>query len=398
MFPIGCLLLAILLVWPLGEPSRRVRRTGTAAATFLLTCAPLIALVSQHEGRLSLGETGRLNYAWYVNHLEPYWQGWTGDGGSPGTRSAGSAPPAIVVPTLAKPTHGTPTHPPRILFDRPRVLEFSAPVGGTYPLWFDPSYWYEGARTRLELRQQIRTFVGNLAQCKPMTSLLACALVILAVGLWRGARQGAEHTVSSVAAWPLLWPVAVCCLYAAVHVESRFFAGFLVIFWLAVARLPVLRLPVAPALLAAVLLVFLGSVVRNMKAVPLLQAADTRIVAANLKAIGVRAGDRVAVVGNGLDSYYARLARVRIVAEGPNPGELWSRECGGIGILKEKLRNAGVKVLIAEDQPDGYACAGWRDVPGTLSKRFSMLILGESPEFALNASSASPPSVSWTKR
>lgn len=117
MFPIGVLLLAILGIWPWKKlrPARRLLSVGTATTVFLLTCAPLIVLISQREGRPSLGETGKLNYAWYVNQLEPYWQGWTGGGEA----------------------HGTPQHPPRVLQEHPRVLEFAVPVGGTYALWFD---------------------------------------------------------------------------------------------------------------------------------------------------------------------------------------------------------------------------------------------------------------------
>ena len=48
-------------------------------------------------------------------------------------------------------------HPTRKVFDRPAIYEFgSDPVGGTYPIWYDPSYWHEGETPHFDLRGQLR--------------------------------------------------------------------------------------------------------------------------------------------------------------------------------------------------------------------------------------------------
>lgn len=93
---------------------------------------PLVVLVSRRTGHASIGEAGRLNYVWFVNGLQPY-VGWTGEPAAPS---------------------GTPEHPPRSLLERPLVLEFASPLPGTYPLWYDPSYWYAGIKIRFDLKQQ----------------------------------------------------------------------------------------------------------------------------------------------------------------------------------------------------------------------------------------------------
>ena len=40
----------------------------------------------------------------------------------------------------------TPGHPPRRISEAPLILEFRTPVGGTHPLWYDASYWWDGLR------------------------------------------------------------------------------------------------------------------------------------------------------------------------------------------------------------------------------------------------------------
>jgi len=53
------------------------------------------------------------------------------------------------------PGTGIPAHPQRKLADEPTVYEFAAPIGGSYPLWYDPSYWYEGIKPHFSLKGQL---------------------------------------------------------------------------------------------------------------------------------------------------------------------------------------------------------------------------------------------------
>ena len=92
-----------------------------AFLSFSVVAGPFLTAISKAKGRLTFGDTGRLNYSWYVNGTTR-WIHWQGEG--------------LGV--------GTPVHPTRKVFDRPAVYEFGSPVGGTYPPWYDPSYWYQG--------------------------------------------------------------------------------------------------------------------------------------------------------------------------------------------------------------------------------------------------------------
>src|SRR5258707_7029828 len=91
---------------------KRLLLLSISLVIFFILCSPWVYFLSRSKGHLSMGESAKLNYAWFVNGVEPYvhWQG--------GPDSC-----------------GVPTHPPRIINTDPTVYEFATPIAGTYPLW-----------------------------------------------------------------------------------------------------------------------------------------------------------------------------------------------------------------------------------------------------------------------
>ena len=83
MFPLSLVLL--LIAWIV----LRWRRALMAAFVFGLLSAPLIAAVSKATGHLTFGDTGRLNYAWYVNGVA--FRLWEGGPAGVGTAAASAA-------------------------------------------------------------------------------------------------------------------------------------------------------------------------------------------------------------------------------------------------------------------------------------------------------------------
>ncbi|MGA2434200.1 MAG: hypothetical protein ABSG25_02845, partial [Bryobacteraceae bacterium] len=239
MLPLGLALIAILLVWP---PSPNVSRKKLllAALVALLAAAPLAALLSRQAGHFSVGESGRLNYLWHVNGIQQY-VGWTGDSGN---------------------RYGAPLHPIRRLMEKPLTLEFAAPIGGTYPLWYDPAYWYAGAAPRLDWRQQLATLRRNLRGYFTlglwMSGLLAGAAALWILALWRGREpvKGTSSPASRETRWLLAWPLAAYLMYALLYVDYRYVGAFLAVFWLSKYTPLVLRVSAraSTAVLACLLL------------------------------------------------------------------------------------------------------------------------------------------------
>jgi 4-amino-4-deoxy-L-arabinose transferase-like glycosyltransferase len=123
VFPLAFVILLVALFLT-RDRKKAVPKVVLATIVFLLLSTPFVVALSKSKGRLTIGDTGKLNYAWHVNHIESF--NWQGD----------------------NPGNGIPKHPSRRIFNAPPVYEFATPVGGTYPNWYDPSYWYDGVVSR----------------------------------------------------------------------------------------------------------------------------------------------------------------------------------------------------------------------------------------------------------
>jgi 4-amino-4-deoxy-L-arabinose transferase-like glycosyltransferase len=107
-------------------------RVLAAGLAFLALSAPWFLALSHAKGQFTFGDSGKVNYVLLVNRSTPTW--YFQDLGTAG---------------------GQFLHPVRKIFDNPPIYEFSTPVGGTIPVWYDPSYWADGAKPPFLLKRQI---------------------------------------------------------------------------------------------------------------------------------------------------------------------------------------------------------------------------------------------------
>ena len=165
--------------------------------------------------------------------------------------------------------------------------------------------------------------------------------------------------------WPILVPaVATFVMYAMVHWEERYTIGAMpVVFGTAMAATGFSGAGRSAYVLRAASLTLGLSVVCWVLPLSMLNAyldglnsAQQVVVAERLRAMGIEPGDHVAMIGDGFNEYWARLEKVRIVAEAPNlntdktgdsPAEFWDSspeiELRVLNILK----SAGAKAVIA---------------------------------------------------
>ena len=305
MFPIGLLGLAVFWILP---PTRLVKRRDIAFAglMLLIVTAPLVGALSFRSRKPTIGEAGRLNYVWEVNRFHRH-AGWIGGG-----------------------DQGTPEHAPRKLMDKPLLLEFAAPVSGTFPLWYDPSYWYAGVKTKIDWGQQWAALKENARVywevLRFMNGLMAGAF-LLGVLILRDRKFAKPERRW---AWQLLWPFSVGCLYWLVCAEPRYVAAFFIFFWMALYGVMMIRAAATPrkVILATVIATMLiPSIVVAIARFRLVESDSARPVqqrvAADLQAMGLARGERVAIVGDGFEAYYAQIAGLRIVAQVPSEEEFW---------------------------------------------------------------------------
>jgi hypothetical protein len=333
---------------------------------FLLISAPFIASISHAKGKLTFGEAGKLTYIKYVNDVPyPHWQGET-------------------------PDNSTPRHPSRKIFDDPPIYEFGTPIGGTYPICYDPSYWYEGVVSRFDSKQLIRQLISSALFYFDMFFRQQGALVAGILLLYLMSRWQPLRIRDIVQQWGLaLLALTAFGMYAVVYVEGRYIGVFLMLFWadlLANVRLPESNTSKRlAALLSVVMILFMlmNIVAFNLEGYNSLTGDGNRNQLANIEAgppswpgevaevlhrLGVQPGEKVAVIGYAFESFWARLAKVKIVAEMFE----WEADRFWLGdsLLQSKAFQAfagtGAKAIVAEHVPSYVSLTDWHQV-GTSS-------------------------------
>jgi hypothetical protein len=329
-------------------------RAGVSLLVFLIVASPLILALSSAQGRLTFGDSAKLNYACYLYGIGGVnWQGQP-----PGT--------------------GTPKHPPQKVLDEPPIYEYAAHLKGTYPPMYDPAYWDDGMKARFTLRAQARALFADMMEYFQlfvlMQGAILGAIVTLLVlgGTWLSViRNLAKY------AFLLVPPLAAFCMYALVHVELRMVAAYLVLFW--VAMLSGIRLPASPEckrIAAAVIISMLvslgvqlvGRVVKDFNNGISDPQKVNWIVANELRRMGVAPGDTVASAGNSFNSSWAQIAEVSIVAETPDYGTesfWWAGDPQAKAQVFQAFAKTGAKALVADRMPSPHWSADWQQIGNT---------------------------------
>ncbi|MGQ0549413.1 MAG: hypothetical protein ACT4PY_07060 [Armatimonadota bacterium] len=373
MFPLGMVFLVLAVV-----PRPRtivlphlLSRAGLALAVFLLVAAVHVAGLYATKGRLTLGDSAWLNYLWHVNRVGVlHYQG-------------------------GRPDLGTPRNPTRMIADDPAAYEFAGPVVATYPPWFDPAYWYRGLRPRPDPKGHLITAKWSLRLYGTEHALrhwLPSGMALIFVGAYLTRRRW--WSVEALVRHTVLWTAGAAALtmYAVIHLESRYIAPFVTLLWLGAVtgvRLPPGRQVIRSAsiVLVAVLMVHAALVVvvtaRGARAIRRESIAHRSSrpvdvhwrVAQALRQMDMQPGDRVAVIGPGIRAYWARLGRLRIVAEVPawEEGEFWTAEARTRQAILDRFAAVGAKIVVHEisARPEArrvtidYDAMGWQRIGGT---------------------------------
>ena len=359
MFPLAFTFLFASL--PLGRTwYRALPRVFTAFASFVVIAGPMIYSLSALKGRFTFGETGRINYIWHVNGNEfswshfPHWQ-----------KGIGS---------------GVPLHPARRIFESPAIYEFPALAKGTYPMWYDPPFYWEGISPRWNARQQAATLrrsasaYGKIFLRGPQCMMIPGFFLLCLIS-----RRGSSIIREVAGQWRLLLPaVAAFGMYAVVHVQSRYIGAFGVLFWLGL--LSGLRLPegfssqkwIWCTTLGVTITMLTGTVIWTIHHAVREQFSTFEVVqlqyANHLKHLGLQPGEKVAIMGGAVEALrWARLARVQIAAEMPwtEMEKFWQADDATRRRIVETFASTGVKAIVAEKTPLAFADTEWNRIGTT---------------------------------
>lgn len=331
MFPLAFGLCGIALLLRQG-----LRQTFVMFLGFFLLSAPLVATLSHATGHLTFSDEGRIAYLTAVESAQ------------------------FTFTAAGQPLIGldTPVHPVRRLHAAPDVLDTqNYPIHATYPIWYDPSHWFEGAKLRFQPRGAFGQFESAW---RPYVYILfswgalPAGLIVLWLngGAWRRPN------------WlTLLWAVTALAAFAIVHVEPRLVGTFVVLLWLwtyrgffgaSLAQTQSLILVVALALLVPLLAMVPQMTFRAARDLATHQVASTDWeIASALLRKGLRSGDCIAYVGEPIEAYFTRLARLTVSTWIPTRDveQFWALDTARKSTVFSSMIGAGAKVVVAQDVP-----------------------------------------------
>jgi hypothetical protein len=331
---------------------RGLAHAGVALVLFLIIATPYVTALSRSKHRFTFSDTSTISYAEYINRM-PLFVSWRGE----------------------DPAGGTPVHPARRLLADPPLFEFATPVPGSYPPWYDPSYWYEGLRARFSVKGELWAIFRGANEYLKMISrsgVLWCVLVIL---IWV-TRQGGGLDRADRPWWPVLLPaVAALVVYSLVHAETRFVTGVgLVLVIGALSRVQVATSTAPQKARWAKMAVFLVPAIAIAWSV---RTDLTRLMhperfvaweaAQALHADGIPVGAKVGYIGVGLITQWPHLAGVQIIAEMPDPG--WSRLVALDPEIRQavlrKFADAGATAVVTGHAEVARSDPGWQPLGTT---------------------------------
>ncbi len=360
------------------RPLRRTARNClVTACVFAAVIAPWVLAISHKTGHWTIGESGRLNFAWEVAGLRrsTHWQGGSGEDGAP-------------------------LHPTRQLMARPEVFEFGAPIHSTYAPWYDPSWWYAGIHPKFRVADELRAVALNLR--------LIGVLLFFAPGfiwlLWSVSAGGQKKSMreSLIRLWWCWAPaLGLIGIYSLVFIDTRYIASAVVLAVLtalaagfscplspgparAVSTLAILT---CTAFLVFPVLVQLYSLGRDWRHGREMYPNAEYDASREFARLGLSRGAKIAYIGNSMNADWARLLGTPIVAEVPirfdrNYGVWLSIAVNTSEIesywratpeTREKVLNlfraAGADAVVADLVPAWADTTGWRRLKTPIYKK-----------------------------
>ncbi|HZP16864.1 MAG TPA: hypothetical protein VFB00_02785, partial [Terriglobales bacterium] len=333
ILPVAFLVL-VLSLFAVEDRRAALKMAAAALGIVLLIGSLYFVPLSLLRGHFTIGDSGPYNYLVNIDRAGPG-QGWYLE--RPGQGAGGFR------------------HPPQKIFSSPPVYAFDRGQLVTHPLRFDPAVWMEGVRPRFALKRQIGESLANVVDLGRASkvflvlTIAICAWLHLSRPWWAVMRNR----------WPMLiMGSAGCAMYLAVHLEPRYVAPFLVLFWCGVlAGLGEAHRTISRRAFLATTVLLVGSLLLPIAMLPysryIQQGANPdSLAAAQLASMGLQPGDRVARISSVVnDLGIERTARLVVASEVDftHADEYWSAPLATQHQILSLFASRGIRAVIATE-------------------------------------------------
>ena len=364
-FPLALVFIACLY-FALRENPKRILHVFSVTVLFFIFSSLQWIPLSLQKHRLTFGDTGKVNYVWYVSRGLDYWT------------------------FQQKNIDGTPlAHPFHLVSSAPLIYSFEGGKG-TFPNWYDPSYWMEGLHVPFQPVRQVEVLLLNAQRLltilsghveavptQPLgasLSLVGLLSVFLLAGNYRKFWPGIP--------WELLIPslaglgayILVFCFYR--YVFSFLFILLVGLYGTLVARLDETQVVAARCISTGLLLVtfvtLFGRSIGDFRAQEseqyhaahppaLLDNPDARSARA-LQGLGVQEGTLIAELGDLKDAYFFQLAGIKVISTAPRPDDFWNASALEQKKILDIFSSTGAKELIARIPFPPRTLDGWAPI------------------------------------
>lgn len=352
IFPFGIILYVLLFLF---YKKNNLKFIFISFGIFIIISGSWIFLLSKSKGYFTISDAGKLNYAWCVNHVKPPLVHWQGE----------------------KDSDSFPKHSTRIIYHNPDIYEFTNPVSGSYPPFYDPSYWHEGLKIKFDLNQQMIAIKSSVVMyLRYSWILLLTAILMIIITLNKKGRSGHKSFFTSNF-YLFLAAFSGLLMYLLINVETRYVASFLLTAFILIFFSVIIALykqNYKAAIFFASLICAFIIVKESMEIYK-----DTRNlfeytkenpqckVAEYLKENNMHSGDIVADVLNGCNNYWAWLAGVKIGFDiSPfDENAFWISDSSKKAEIYNMLKEKNVKAIISNELSEPPTEKEWINIKDT---------------------------------
>jgi len=248
-------------------------------------------------------------------------------------------------------------HTSRKIYSNPDVFEFSTPFDSTYPPWMNAGYWTEGAKDSEPIARKIRYFFNNINfYLLEVFSFLIAGFVVASACI----RRPCTSISGIISGLPLVAPALLAMLLYSIssnmtgHMMERYFIAWFALLYsgvLLMARFSDDKRDLGGRALTITISILMLSVFTvltffHLHMPVVFPYSHDIVVAKKLQELGLKPGDRIALIPTTRRYFWARLLKLKVVADIADEEQFYKLPPEKREEIIAQLRKYNVKAIV----------------------------------------------------